>query len=61
MKVGCHVSIAGGIVNAPKRAAGLGCEVFQMFTCSPQGGPVPKLTSEIVEQFNLNVLLSKPR
>lgn len=50
-KVGCHVSIAGGIVNAPKRAADLGCEVFQMFTRSPQGGPAPKLTHEIVKQF----------
>ncbi len=51
MKVGCHVSIAGGIVNAPQRAAELGCEVFQMFTRSPQGGPAPKITPEIVKQF----------
>ena len=51
MKIGCHVSIAGGIVNAPQRAADLGCEVFQMFTRSPQGGPAPKLTAEIVKEF----------
>ncbi len=51
MKVGCHVSIAGGIVNAPKRAAELGCEVFQMFTRSPQGGAAPKITLEIAKQF----------
>lgn len=51
MKVGCHVSIAGGIVNAPQRAAELGCEVFQMFTRSPQGGPAPKLTPDIVKNF----------
>src|SRR3989338_820467 len=50
-KIGCHVSIAGGIVNAPQRAAGLGCEVFQMFTRSPQGGAAPKITPEIAEQF----------
>src|SRR3989338_5132668 len=50
-KIGCHVSIAGGIINAPQRAAELGCEVFQMFTRSPQGGPAPKLTPEIVKQF----------
>ena len=50
-KVGCHVSIAGGIVNAPQRAVELGCEVFQMFTRSPQGGPAPKITPEIVKQF----------
>ncbi len=50
-KIGCHVSIAGGIVNAPQRAAELGCEVFQMFTRSPQGGPAPKITPEIIKQF----------
>ncbi|OGN00521.1 MAG: hypothetical protein A3B91_01080 [Candidatus Yanofskybacteria bacterium RIFCSPHIGHO2_02_FULL_41_29] len=51
MKIGCHVSIAGGIWNAPKNAADLGCEVFQMFTRSPQGGPAPKIDKEVVRQF----------
>lgn len=51
IKIGCHVSIAGGIINAPQRATELGCEVFQIFTRSPQGGPAPKLTPEIVKQF----------
>lgn len=50
-KIGCHVSIAEGIVNAPQRASELGCEVFQMFTRSPQGGPAPKLDKEVVKQF----------
>ncbi|MCR4311069.1 MAG: deoxyribonuclease IV, partial [Candidatus Taylorbacteria bacterium] len=50
-KVGCHVSIAGGIINAPQRASDLGCEVFQMFSRSPQGGPAPKITPEIIKQF----------
>lgn len=50
-RVGCHVSIAGGIWNAPKNAADLGCEVFQMFTRSPQGGPAPKITTETQKQF----------
>ncbi|MDP3792534.1 MAG: deoxyribonuclease IV [bacterium] len=51
MKIGCHVSIAGGIVNAPERAADLGCEVFQMFTRSPQGGPAPIINQDIVVRF----------
>src|SRR3990167_6363260 len=51
MFIGCHVSIAGGITKAPQRAADLGCEVFQMFTRSPQGGPAPKITPEIIKQF----------
>ncbi|MBI2065136.1 MAG: deoxyribonuclease IV [Candidatus Yanofskybacteria bacterium] len=51
MKIGCHVSIAGGIWNAPKNAADLGCEVFQMFTRSPQGGPAPKIDAEVIKKF----------
>lgn len=50
-KIGCHVSIAGGIVNAPERAKALGCEVFQLFTRSLQGGPAPKITAEIQKEF----------
>ena len=47
MNIGCHVSIAGGIFNAPKRAAELGCEAMQIFTRSPQGGKAPEITPEI--------------
>lgn len=50
-RIGCHVSITGGIFNAPQRAAKLGCEVFQMFSRSPQGGPAPEITSEVTERF----------
>ena len=50
-KIGCHVSIPGGIWNAPKNAADLGCEVFQMFTRSPQGGPAPKIDEEVIKKF----------
>ncbi len=50
-KVGCHVSIAGGLDKAPARAKELGCETFQIFSRSPQGGPAPKLTNEIVQSF----------
>lgn len=51
MLLGAHVSIAGGIDKAPARAAEWGCEVFQTFSRSPQGGPAPKLTKEIVANF----------
>ncbi|HXV26965.1 MAG TPA: deoxyribonuclease IV [Candidatus Paceibacterota bacterium] len=50
-RIGAHVSTAGGIVNAPGRAAELGCETFQCFTRSPQGGPAPELTDEVVARF----------
>lgn len=54
MKFGAHVSIAGGVQNAPLNAAKIGCETFQMFTRSPQGGPAPKLTDEILAEFKHN-------
>ena len=50
-KIGCHVSAAGGIWNAAKNAADLECEVFQIFTRPPMGGPAPKLTADSIEQF----------
>ena len=51
MPIGAHVSIAGGIWNAPERAAAIGCECFQLFTRSPQGGPAPPITDEIIAKF----------
>lgn len=51
MNIGCHVSIAGGIQNAPKSGMDLGCEAIQIFTRSPQGGKTPTLTNEICEEF----------
>ena len=52
MNIGCHVSIAKGIDKAPELAHKLGCEAMQIFTRSPQGGPAPKLTPEIIKEFN---------
>jgi len=51
MKFGTHVSIAGGLDNAPKRASELGCECFQLFTRSPRGGQPSRLDDEIIENF----------
>jgi deoxyribonuclease-4 len=51
MHIGCHVSIAGGVPNAPARAKELGGEVMQIFTRSPQGGPAPELTGAIIADF----------
>jgi deoxyribonuclease IV len=50
-QVGCHVSIAGGLWNAPKNAADFNCETFQIFSRSPHGGPVKPIDSETVEKF----------
>jgi deoxyribonuclease-4 len=51
MKIGCHVSGAGGLEKAPGRAKELGCETFQMFTRSPQGGKPAPITDETAEKF----------
>src|SRR5512145_2533151 len=59
MKVGCHVSIAGGVFNAPVNGGGLNCEVIQIFTRSPQGGKVPPLKPEAVEQFKAEIANNK--
>jgi deoxyribonuclease-4 len=59
MNFGAHVSIAGGVQNAPLNATELGCEVFQMFSRSPQGGPAPKLTPENVQAFHDNCAAGK--
>ncbi len=54
MLFGSHVSAAGGVENAPERAAALGCEAFQFFSRSPQGGPAPKLGAAQVKAFKDN-------
>jgi deoxyribonuclease-4 len=51
MKFGAHVSIAGGIDKAPKRASDIGCECFQIFTRSPRGGKPPALGKDLVDSF----------
>ena len=55
MHIGAHVSIAGGVYNAPINAAKAGCECFQMFTRSPQGGPAPVLDTDTVNSFHANM------
>lgn len=54
MYIGAHVSIAGGLQNAPKNASALECECFQIFTRSPQGGPAPSISEKIISEFLSN-------
>jgi len=53
MYIGCHISITGGIQNAPQRAADSGCETMQIFTRPPQGGKSSSLTNKICEEFKI--------
>jgi deoxyribonuclease-4 len=49
--LGGHVSIAGGFAKAPERAALLGGNALQMFSGSPRGWNLPKVTSADAEAF----------
>lgn len=51
MRLGTHVSIAGGLWNAPGNAAKVGAECFQIFSRSPHGGPVKPITKDVQQQF----------
>lgn len=51
MKFGAHVSIAGGIEDAPQRAHSLGCECFQIFSRSPHGGKAVNITPQKAGKF----------
>lgn len=53
MHIGCHVSIAKGIQNAPQNASKLGCECFQMFTRDPYGKNKEDLSDIAVKRFIL--------
>jgi deoxyribonuclease IV len=51
MQIGTHVSIAGGLWNAPANAAKVKAECFQIFSRSPHGGPVKPITKDVIKQF----------
>ncbi len=54
MNFGAHISIAGGIEKAPERAHKIGCECFQMFSRSPQGGKSLEITEDKINNFKKN-------
>jgi deoxyribonuclease-4 len=51
MRVGAHVSIAGGVDNAVDRQQAVGGSCGQIFTTSPQVWREPTLTDEEVSRF----------
>lgn len=61
MLFGAHVSIAGGLPNAPINAVKIGCEIFQMFTRSPQGGWVPPCDEKTAAVFLANAKKAKQK
>ncbi len=51
MKIGAHVSTAGGLHTAFERAAAIGAECVQVFESAPQQWGTARLTDETVQQF----------
>ncbi len=52
MRLGVHVSIAGGLEEAVARAKRLDCTTMQIFSRSPRGGAAPRLLPEQIERFH---------
>jgi deoxyribonuclease-4 len=52
MRLGVHVSIAGGFGEAVERAKRLGCTTMQIFSRSPRGGPAAPIPPELAQQFD---------
>ncbi|NTU97349.1 MAG: deoxyribonuclease IV [Chlorobiaceae bacterium] len=53
-RIGAHVSIAGGIENAPLNAAQIGAKAFAMFTKNQRQWKAPALSPASVEAFRRN-------
>ena len=52
MRLGVHVSIAGGLLEAVARARRLSCTAMQIFSRSPRGGAAPKQSQEDLDRFD---------
>lgn len=49
--IGCHVSIGGGIENAPKRGKELGCDAMQIFTANQMQWKARPITDESRDKY----------
>ena len=53
--VGAHVSISGGVENAPLNAMEIGAKAFAMFTKNQRQWKAKPLTEESIEAFRVNL------
>jgi deoxyribonuclease IV len=58
IRVGFHVSIAGGISNSVDNALKIGCSAFQIFTRNPRGWAAKPLVNEDVLNFRAKLAKS---
>lgn len=52
MRIGAHVSSAGGPLKSFERAAAIGADAVQLFISAPQQWKAPSIADEVVEKFN---------
>ncbi len=54
IRIGAHVSAAGGVENAPKNAHKIGAKAFALFTKNQRQWNARPLTDENIEKFQVN-------
>ncbi|MEA3313347.1 MAG: deoxyribonuclease IV [Caldisericota bacterium] len=59
MILGAHVSIAGGVSNAPLRAKHIGCDTMQIFSKNQMRWHIPPLDKSEIEKFHSNIKATK--
>ncbi len=57
--LGCHVSIAGGVQNAPARGSAFGCEAIQIFTRNQRQWKSKAIPDEQNEAFKARIIEHK--
>lgn len=53
--IGAHVSVAGGVENAPLNAAAIGADAFALFTKNQRQWVAKPLTQQSIEAFKKNI------
>ncbi len=51
MRIGAHISIAGGVARAVDRARAAGCEAVQIFSSNPRGWSAVPFDPEAAAEF----------
>lgn len=51
VRLGVHVSVAGGVDRAVSRASEKGCDAFQIFSSNPRGWRINPIPGESAERF----------
>ena len=59
MRIGCHVSISGGIHCAVDNASKLDCTAFQIFTRNPRGWGAKEIQGEDADNFKSKIAKSE--